>query len=256
MSFEQTAWAWQQKITPSEKLVLLRLADRCDEDHECWPSVERIGKDTGLCSRTVRRALSKLEERDLITRVDRPQKSNLYRLPTVEITISTPLTQSHPNLPEENLIQSKNPPIVPLTGKTKREIWPVVPMCIDPGVWDDWCQYRRDLERKNKKGVWSPGAARATIREAEKLKAAGHDPSDCLQTAIANGWQGLQLKYFEGNTVGSNGDGRKLSSIDRQIEAFNQRCVREAALEADGGPAADDSIARGGETFEGDMWLK
>ncbi len=53
MSVDATRWAWQQEITPSQKLVLLSLADRADEEHSCYPSTARLVNDTGLHRETV-----------------------------------------------------------------------------------------------------------------------------------------------------------------------------------------------------------
>lgn len=42
MSIDATRWAWTQQITPSQKIVLLSLADRAGEDGYCYPSMARL----------------------------------------------------------------------------------------------------------------------------------------------------------------------------------------------------------------------
>ncbi len=80
MSLDATRWAWEQKVKGTHKLVLLSLADRADERHACYPSVERLTADTGLNRKTVMDAISELEESGLIS-VDRLTGSgNRYRL--------------------------------------------------------------------------------------------------------------------------------------------------------------------------------
>ncbi|MGE5451100.1 MAG: helix-turn-helix domain-containing protein [Acidobacteriota bacterium] len=32
-------WAWEQRLAPSLKLVLMALADAADDEGQCWPSV-------------------------------------------------------------------------------------------------------------------------------------------------------------------------------------------------------------------------
>lgn len=50
MSIDATRWVWKltkDKVTPTEKLLLLAIADRCGEEGECWPSISRLVRDTG-----------------------------------------------------------------------------------------------------------------------------------------------------------------------------------------------------------------
>lgn len=80
MSIDATSWAWAQALRPSHKLVLLSLADRAGERHQCWPSVERLRLDTGLDVKTVRASLRELCAQGLITREETPGRSSLYTL--------------------------------------------------------------------------------------------------------------------------------------------------------------------------------
>lgn len=49
MSLDATRWAWLQGgIKPTAKFVLLSMADRAGEDHECYPSIKRLCDDTNL----------------------------------------------------------------------------------------------------------------------------------------------------------------------------------------------------------------
>ena len=73
MSAEHVGWAFRQRgLTPTRKLVLVALADRCNKDTlRCDPSIRKIMDDTGLGERTVFRALLDLEEDGFIKRVQR-----------------------------------------------------------------------------------------------------------------------------------------------------------------------------------------
>lgn len=54
MSVDATKWAWSQTgIKSSAKLVLLSMADRAGEAHECYPSIGRLCQDTCLDRKTV-----------------------------------------------------------------------------------------------------------------------------------------------------------------------------------------------------------
>lgn len=81
MSIDAMRWALMQHgISSSQKFVLVVLADRANEAHECWPSVDRLSLDTELDPRTVQRALVALEEGGLIKTQSRPGRSNVFKL--------------------------------------------------------------------------------------------------------------------------------------------------------------------------------
>jgi len=61
-------------VSPSEKLLLLTLANYADERMKCWPSQRRLAEDTCLTDRTVRALLAALEGRGIITRVSRDRQ--------------------------------------------------------------------------------------------------------------------------------------------------------------------------------------
>lgn len=80
MSLDATCWAWQQKVRPTQKLVLLSLADRADEKHQCHPSIARLEADTGLYRETIMEAIAAMEEAGILA-VDRSHgRGNRYRL--------------------------------------------------------------------------------------------------------------------------------------------------------------------------------
>lgn len=67
MSIDATRWAWrQQGLRPSDKLVLLSMADRAGEDHTCFPSKPRLEQDTGLDRKTIIKCWERLQESGLI----------------------------------------------------------------------------------------------------------------------------------------------------------------------------------------------
>ncbi|MDO6718835.1 helix-turn-helix domain-containing protein [Psychrosphaera sp. 1_MG-2023] len=67
MSRKANDWAWGLNIKPASlKLLLLALADRADEIHNCFPSIQRLVKDTSLNAKTVQSGLAELSKRGLI----------------------------------------------------------------------------------------------------------------------------------------------------------------------------------------------
>lgn len=63
-------------VSPSEKLLLLALANYADEHMQAWPSQKRLADDTCLTDRTVRALLSALAARGLISRTARQREDN------------------------------------------------------------------------------------------------------------------------------------------------------------------------------------
>ena len=69
MSAEAVAWAKKlEGLSSSQKNVLRALADYCNHEHACFPSVPTLARDTALAVRTVQRALSDLEALGALSR--------------------------------------------------------------------------------------------------------------------------------------------------------------------------------------------
>ena len=80
MSLDATRWAWQQRVTPTQKLVLLSLADRANEQHECYPSNARLQFDTGMDRKTIYSAICALEAGGLLAVSRSMGGTNKYQL--------------------------------------------------------------------------------------------------------------------------------------------------------------------------------
>lgn len=84
MSNRAINWASMLKLKPTEKVVLLMLADTADAFDETYPSNARLAALCNISERTVMRAKQKLEELGLIAQKaryrDGVQLSNNYRL--------------------------------------------------------------------------------------------------------------------------------------------------------------------------------
>jgi DNA-binding Lrp family transcriptional regulator len=87
------------------KLVLIALANRANDDGECWPSLERIAQECETSTRTVIRKIEKLEKLGHIKRVRRAKEgmktSNLYVLPGKQQGFSV-VTESHIDVTESH----------------------------------------------------------------------------------------------------------------------------------------------------------
>jgi DNA-binding transcriptional MocR family regulator len=80
MSTKVLGPVWRLQLPPTEKFVMVSLADQANDDGLCWPSVGTLVERTGYGERTVQEALRQLAQRGLIERVVRPGSSTVYQL--------------------------------------------------------------------------------------------------------------------------------------------------------------------------------
>lgn len=86
MSIQAVSWAIQQRTGgPTEKAVLMTLANYADAAGECYPSYARIAEDCEISRRTVIRVMDRLCEMGLVEKTANTRKSggdtsNVYRL--------------------------------------------------------------------------------------------------------------------------------------------------------------------------------
>ena len=98
MSVHISSWVWRhQDLTPTEKLVMLCLADQANDQGVCWPGIGNIMQRTGLSDRSIQQQLYKLRKMGLVTWQIRPGHSNIYQLP-IEV-IHSPERRSPPKNP-------------------------------------------------------------------------------------------------------------------------------------------------------------
>lgn len=67
MSRAATDWAWNLELSAAPKLLMLSLADRADEMHCCYPSIQRLVKDTGMDRKTIGKWINQMMEDGLIS---------------------------------------------------------------------------------------------------------------------------------------------------------------------------------------------
>lgn len=81
MSIEMLNWVFLLEMeSPTDKSVLLALANHADPDGKCWPSVARLCLYTALSERTVQNALRRLEGQGLLHCQERTGTSTMYEL--------------------------------------------------------------------------------------------------------------------------------------------------------------------------------
>ena len=99
MSLALTRWAWSLSLSPTNKLVILALADCCNGGQDlntCWPSMVHLTTQTGLSLRSVQRALRDLEQLCLIaSQPGSGKRSSTYTLSCTD-TKTLPLDLAPP----------------------------------------------------------------------------------------------------------------------------------------------------------------
>ena len=133
MSIKAMNWAWEQRLPPNSKLILMALADSADEVGKCWPRVRLIAEKCCASERTVQRVLKELEERGFLHierrfRGDGGQSSNAYYL----CLESPPVNLSPPSLtPTDKLTPGGDaavtPPVTRQTSQGDRTVSPHEP---------------------------------------------------------------------------------------------------------------------------------
>jgi hypothetical protein len=103
MSIRIMTNVWEHAgITPTQKLVLLALADWANDEGLCWPSINRLAAKSCLTPRCIQKTIRSLEDCDLIRREEVTGKGNRYwiTLPMNDVhpcpTFTPPMNEVHP----------------------------------------------------------------------------------------------------------------------------------------------------------------
>lgn len=80
----------------AQRHLLNALALRCSEkkNYSCWPSYDQLSKDTQLDEVTLKRAAAKLESAEVIKRVTRPNRANIWFLNVAAILSQAAATRT------------------------------------------------------------------------------------------------------------------------------------------------------------------
>lgn len=221
-------WAWSLTIKPASlKLLLLAMADRADEYHRCYPSIERLVKDTGLDRKTIISNIDKLQEAGVLTdtgkRTGKTGKVKIYRLNLVEVdgkiggnsndaengiipktessqkrtgnsTKNGTLNDPKNGTQNQSFNQSLNQERVGVPAKRNSpsdkfnfDEWPAAPSV---EVFADWVKARATAKKP-----LTQGAVDYVATELHKAVAAGMSVDDCLRVTLGEGWQGFKFDW-------------------------------------------------------------
>lgn len=74
-------------LKPSEKLLLLALANYADDAMKCWPSHKTLASDTGLTQRTILTTFKRLEAANLLVRTPRDRADGSRASDIITLTL-------------------------------------------------------------------------------------------------------------------------------------------------------------------------
>ncbi|MDN8367984.1 helix-turn-helix domain-containing protein [Acinetobacter baumannii] len=200
MSLDATVWAWKTRqkqkvggaLKPLKKLVLLSLADRAGETHECYPSIARLVDDTEMDRKTVLKIIDELIEDGFIIdtgkREGKTKQVKVYLLIGVKGRETVP-TKVHFDTENDDL-NSTNNGTVPTTEQFQQfhERVPTIPLN-SPNVGTRNLSKNLSEESKNKK-TW---LSLKKLRE-EILLATDQETYEQIKKAT---WFDRELRAFE-----------------------------------------------------------
>jgi hypothetical protein len=243
VSHRATTWAWQQNIPAMQKLVLLALADRHNNDTErCDPSMSRVATDCGMSRESVKKSVKSLEEKDLIKSNQRKSGaaniSNYYTLnflltyadlsplgsdvpeggvcetPGVGSDVPTNL-EVEPVTEPVNLVEVEfhlEPVTKPKRSSKKPEVPFVLPADIPREQWEAF-----EIMRNKTKRPMTDYARNLIIATLRQLQKAGNPMVPVLDQSIRSNWQDVYPLRRDGNAPPTNGTGRKYELVPGNV---------------------------------------
>jgi len=216
MSVYAMAWAFEQDCPPTERFVLVVLADNIRENNHCWPKMETVARKTGFSRRTVINAIASLEKRGLL-QVEKRTKdgmkiTSVYRMPipdvkllrndvkktalrcesddTADVNPTAPRCESDDICDVKEIHINRIEPSVKEPSVYKPTIkQPQPPDGVSLQTWEDF-----KTLRKAKRAPINETALNGIRREAEK---AGVTLQTALETCCERGWQGFKAEWME-----------------------------------------------------------
>lgn len=193
MSIAAINWALNHVsgITSTQKAILIALADRANEDNQCWPSYEDICSRSCATRHAVANALRHFETIGLIRKTRRYNKSTIYELvisaeintatSSVEINTASSVEINTASSVETDTLTINEPSKEPPKGKHGR-FTPPKGVAIES--WKDWVAYRKKFK--------APTTDRSLLLVANKLKDfTEEEQRQAIDMAIECGWKSV-----------------------------------------------------------------
>ncbi|ENZ4208717.1 helix-turn-helix domain-containing protein [Providencia stuartii] len=199
MSRAATDWAWSLDLKAPQKILILSLADRADEYHCCYPSIQRLVKDTGLDKKTISKWINLMIEDGLISDTGE-RKGPTKRVRVLRLNIDAEYTQKRDDTEKGNI--PKNGSLnVPKNGSQNQSLETnnepkkkgfdakkeSIPDWLDREIWFNWIDYRNEI----KKPLKTKKTFELQVKFLLQCLEEGYSPEEIINQSITNGWQGL-----------------------------------------------------------------
>ena len=233
MSIKIMSLVWDKG--PDEKaelLVLLVLADFCNDDGECWPSMATIGKKSRMSERNARRIMRMLEEKGYVQTMSgggrhgcSKYRINQDKMPPGQNVPPGQIEHKTRTKPAQNpdIAMSAEPSITikePSSSKRDaQEVRSIIEAWASPDAVSSFMAYRGKQRGKAL-------TVTAAKRLAENLKAIfneGGDTDDALGMAEERSWLTIQPDWYfkaKGNGNGNGSQHRKSPADDPALRAI------------------------------------
>lgn len=167
-----------ETLGPTERLIMLALADHADESGRCYPSIHRLCKRTGLKERSVQANLKKLSDQGYLKTIigGGKGKANLYMV--------FPYPAADAPKPLGTIIESSDV----IAGATPADILAEV---ASTKASRSFITYRAQM----KKPLTATGARRLAS-SLNRISAKGGDPDDALGMVEERGWQSIEPHWY------------------------------------------------------------
>ena len=256
MSWKLASTILQKRIPKAKslgKLLLVVLADHCHGDSvSCWPSIHRLAEQCECSERAVYRELRTLKQLGYITRKRRQHRPAVFTLhpdkmsdlrpdtgvsselsrrdACVSSETPTPDTGDNPDLtlvtlrPDTSVNCNKEEQALNRLKATEesktdssKELFPknnALPEWLPPATWDAFLQMRRKI-----KAPTTPYAEVLIIRELNKLRGQGHDPTLVLEQSIKLDYKGVFPPKKLNGAYGNRAEQRRDDNLRAAEEA-------------------------------------
>lgn len=232
MSIEAINWAKKQRVSPTQKLVLLVLADCADSDGLAFPSMSYMEEVTGLSDKAIRNAKRAMMSAGFLVKKDW-MRLNDIRLAMTGISEKTergsikserhsrktehrstsPRTEPRSAMTEPASIETEprsavpEPPIttnnhhtIPPTPQPKKSTASkpkmVIPDWVPSDAWAGFVEMRQKIRKP-----LTSRAAQLIVKKLASLRDQGDDPGEVLDQSTERGWQGVFPVKNQANVV-------------------------------------------------------
>lgn len=219
MSITLMSQVWTTDLPVTERIVLLALADRADDDGMCWPAVATVAAKCGLSDRSVQRAMKRLAVDGHLTRAERLGKGTIYtvhpRQPVTPGTESRVTEKAQtPDTVSPNTSRYTNPSDAKASSERARDPKPEKPKRKskakrEPFVRPDhipaepWSEFERMRARKH---PLTDHARKLIVKDLDELAEHGFPPGDVLDQSTKNGWRGVFAIKKNDDRLQNNGE--------------------------------------------------